>query len=113
MLAMVFGLSRSASTEFTFMLGIPTMFAASAVKVLEAIHPKPVDGVAVAPEIQNWPMVALGFVVSLITSFFVVRWLIRFVKSHTFNGFALYRVILGVALFVGYAKGWIIDPPVK
>lgn len=106
MLAMVFGLSRFASTEFTFILGIPTMFAASAYKILKALK---------APDQghENWGMVGLGFVVALITSFFVVRWLIRYVKAHTFNGFALYRVILGAALLFAHAKGWIADPPVK
>ena len=112
MLAMLFGLSRSASTEFTFMLGIPTMFAASGVKILEALRPKPINGVAVPMEPQNWPMVALGFVVSFIVSFFVVRWLIRYVKGHSFNGFAIYRVLLGGLLFFAYSKGWIIDPPI-
>ncbi len=111
MLAMFFGLTRSASTEFTFLLGIPTMFAASGVKILEALHPKPVNGVALPHSVENWPMVALGFVVAFVTSFFVVRWLIGYVKGHSFNGFAIYRVIVGILLFVAYHQGWIIDPP--
>ena len=113
MLAMMFGLSRPASTEFTFLLGIPTMFAASGVKILEALHPKSGGGNPVAHQAENWPMVALGFIVAFITSFFVVRWLIRYVKSHTFNGFAIYRIIVGLLLFAAYAKGWIVDPPLN
>jgi hypothetical protein len=44
---------------------------------------------------------ALGFVVSGIVAFFVVKWLLRFVQSHTFNGFAIYRVLLGGGLLIG------------
>jgi undecaprenyl-diphosphatase len=43
-------------------------------------------------------MVALGTAVSAVSAFVVVRWLIRFVQSHTFNGFAWYRLIMGMAL---------------
>ena len=113
MLAMLFGLSRSASTEFTFLLGIPTMFAASGVKILEALHPKAMAGTAAVHQAENWPMVALGFVVAFITSFFVVRWLIGYVKNHTFNGFAIYRIVVALLLFAAYYKGWIIDPVVQ
>ena len=113
MLAMLFGLTRATATEFTFLLGLPTMFAASAMKIMEALHPKPINGVAVTLAPENWAMVAIGFVVSFITSYVVVKWLIRFVQSHTFNGFAIYRIVLALLLFAGYAKGWIVDPPVK
>ena len=44
---------------------------------------------------------AIGFVVSMVVAFFVVKWLLRFVQSHTFNGFAIYRVILGGGLLIG------------
>ena len=43
----------------------------------------------------------IGFIVSMVVAFFVVKWLLRFVQSHTFNGFALYRVVLGGGLLIG------------
>jgi len=42
----------------------------------------------------------IGFLVSMVVAFFVVKWLLRFVQSHTFNGFATYRVILGGGLLI-------------
>ena len=54
---------------------------------------------------MNWTNVGLGCIASLISAFIVVKWLIRFVQTHSFNGFAVYRVLLGVALLVFVAKG--------
>ena len=96
MLAMVLGLARPAATEFSFLLGIPTLFAAGAKELLDVLKESGVSGV-------DWTSVALGAIASTVSAFVVVKWLIRFVKSHNFNGFALYRVILGVALLV-YAR---------
>jgi undecaprenyl-diphosphatase len=50
-------------------------------------------------------MVVLGTVVSALAAFVVVKWLIRFVQSHTFNGFAWYRILLGGALLAWAAMG--------
>lgn len=96
MLAMALGLARPAATEFSFLLGIPTLFAAGAKELLDVLKESGVSGV-------DWTSVGLGAIASFVSAFLVVKWLIRFVKSHNFNGFALYRVILGVALLV-YAR---------
>ena len=89
--AMAFGMARPAATEFSFLLGVPTLMAAGGYKMLSALR----DGSAAE---VNWSMLLLGTVVSAVSAFLVVRWLIRFVQSHTFNGFAWYRLILGAAL---------------
>ena len=89
------GMKRPSVTQFSFLVGIPTMFAASAYQTLkdrDELH-----GVGHQLVIDT----ALGFVVSGIVAFFVVKWLLRFVQSHTFNGFAIYRVILGAGLLIG------------
>jgi len=91
--AMAVGMARPAATEFSFLLGVPTLMAAGAYKILSAIS----EGTAGD---ENWSMVALGTVVSAISAFVVVRWLIHFVQSHTFNGFAWYRLIMGSALLI-------------
>ncbi len=98
MVAMLMGLSRPVATEFSFILGVPTLLAAGAYKLLKAYK-------AGELHLENSTHLAIGFIVSAVISFFVVRWLIRFVQTHTFNGFAIYRVILGVILFVWIAKG--------
>jgi undecaprenyl-diphosphatase len=95
LLALILGLSRPAATEFSFLVGIPTMMAASGLKIFKALH-HPAAG---APS-ENWGLVLLGTVVSAIVSFIVVKWLLRYVQTHTFTLFGWYRVILGGLLLV-------------
>lgn len=93
LMAMAFGIARPAATEFSFLLGIPTLLAAGGLKIVSAFA----DGSAAG---ENWTLILLGTAVSAISAFGVVRWLIHFVQSHTFNGFAWYRIALGVMLLV-------------
>lgn len=102
--AMAVGMARPAATEFSFLLGVPTLMAAGAFKILSAIK----DGEAAN---EDWGMVALGTVVSAIFAFIVVKWLIRFVQNHTFNGFAWYRLILGaLLLYLAYSSAPDLSP---
>lgn len=89
--AMLSGTSnRKAATDFSFLVGIPTMYAASAYALLkQAKH-----GFADEP----WADVAVGFVVSTITAFVVVKWLLRYIQTHRFTVFAYYRIAFGAAL---------------
>jgi undecaprenyl-diphosphatase len=94
--AMAVGLSRPVATEFSFLVGIPTMFAAGAYE----IHHELKHGGGQ----ENWSMLALATIVSAIVAFIVVKWLLKFVQSHTFNGFGIYRVVLGIALFIWFVR---------
>ena len=88
--AMLAGMtSRPAAAEFSFLLGIPTMFAAAALEALEAMH----DGVH-----EPLDALAVGFVVSAVVAFAAVKWLLYFIKNHRFTAFAWYRVAVGAAL---------------
>lgn len=89
--------SRAAAADFVFMLGIPTMYAASAKKILDAAQ----EGVI---QQEAWSDVALGFFAALISAFFVVKWLLGYIKSHRFTGFAIYRIILGVVLLTFFSQ---------
>lgn len=89
---MLAGSSRMAATEFSFILGIPTMFAASAYLMLEEMMD---HGVPPAEEMTHF---AVGFVVSLGVAFAAVKWLLHFIRSHTFIPFAIYRMGLGLLL---------------
>ncbi len=91
-IALLAGLSRrSSATEFVFLVGIPTMFAASGYAFLE---------LALAGELaqEAWLDVALAFTAATITGFLVVKWLLGYIKSHRFTGFAVYRIALGIVL---------------
>jgi len=90
-----FGTNRSGSSEFTFLVGIPTMFAASAYDVFKNRDDLKHLGSQLIID------TTIGFLVSMVVAFFVVKWLLRFVQSHTFNGFAVYRVVLGGGLLIG------------
>ncbi len=98
LMALAFGVARPAATEFSFLLGIPTLMAAGAFKILSAIKDGEVGN-------EDWAMVVLGTLVSAISAFIVVKWLIRFVQGHTFNGFAWYRIALGAALLMWVYQG--------
>jgi undecaprenyl-diphosphatase len=93
LLALILGLNRVAATEYTFLVGIPTMLAAGGWKIFKALH-HPVAG---APA-ENWGMVALGTVVSAIVSFIAVKWLLRYVQTHTFTAFGWYRIALAAVI---------------
>ncbi|HES76605.1 MAG TPA: undecaprenyl-diphosphate phosphatase [bacterium] len=83
---MVFGLSRTAATEFSFFLAIPTMFAAVAYDLYKnAAH----------LHSEDMGMIAVGFVMAFISGLAAVRFLLRYVSSHSFVGFAWYRIVFG------------------
>jgi undecaprenyl-diphosphatase len=92
---LLLGLARPAATEFCFLVGIPTMLAASGLKIFKALHHPPPG---MAPE--HWNMVLLGFVVSAVVSFVAVKWLLRYIQSHTFTLFGWYRIILAIVIFL-------------
>jgi undecaprenyl-diphosphatase len=94
LLMLMFGLSRPAAIEFSFLVGIPTMLAAGGLKIFRAFHHPPA---AAVPE--NWGMVLLGFIVSAAVSFIAVKWLLHYIQTHTFSIFGWYRIILAAVIF--------------
>jgi undecaprenyl-diphosphatase len=96
LLSLLLGLGRPMATEFSFLVGIPTMLAASGLKIFKALHHPAVD----APK-EDWSMLILCTVISAIVSFIAVKWLLRYVQTHTFIAFGWYRIIVGGVL-LGY-----------
>jgi undecaprenyl-diphosphatase len=95
--AMLAGLTfRPAATEFAFLVGIPTMFAATAYELLKVRH---------EAGQEDWNALAIGFVVSGIVAFIAVRWLLHYIQSHRFTIFAWYRIVLGGALLAMAHQG--------
>ncbi len=87
--AMALGTGRVAATEFSFLVGIPTMLAAGALEIYGELK----HGGA-----EDWGLLALGFVVAAVVSFVAVKWLLRYVQSHTFVSFGIYRIAFGALL---------------
>ena len=95
LLCLLLGLNRPAATEFSFLVGIPTMLAAGGSEIFKQLrHP-----VAGAPP-EHWVMVLLGFLVAAAVSFAAVGWLLRYIQTHTFNLFGWYRIVLAAVVFL-------------
>jgi undecaprenyl-diphosphatase len=94
--ALLLGVARPAAAEFSFLLAIPVMLAATGLSLVGNL------GVLSASDI---PVFATGFIVSFITALIVVRWLIRFVSHRSFDVFAWYRIGFGLLLLVLLASG--------
>ncbi len=90
--ALMLGLNRVAATEFTFLVGIPTMLAAGALEMFKELQKG-------APT-QDMGMLWLGFLVSAAVSFVAVKWLLTYVQTHTFTLFGWYRVALAAVLLL-------------
>ncbi len=95
LLALLLGLSRPAATEFSFLAGIPTMLAASGLKIFKALGSARSGAVN-----EDWGVLLVGCLASAIVSFVAVRWLLRYIQTHTFIPFGWYRIALGTAIVI-------------
>ena len=95
MFALLLGLSRPAATEFSFLVGIPTMLAAGALEIFQNLHHR----TPFTPH-ENWEALFLAALVAAVVSFLAVRWLLRYVQTHTFNAFGWYRITLAAVIFI-------------
>ncbi len=86
------GLSRPVATEFSFFLAIPTLIGASVLEVFKVRHELAANAHAYLP------LFAVGFVVSFLAAWVCVRWLLRYVATHTFVAFAWYRIAFGLVV---------------
>lgn len=93
--ALLLGVSKKIAAEFTFYLAIPVMFGASLLKIVKFVK----DGFsATGIEIT---MLLVGMVVAFIVSVIVIKFLMSFIKKHSFKVFGVYRIILGL-IIIGY-----------
>lgn len=82
------GVSRIAIVEFSFLLAVPVMVAATS---LDLLH----TGDSFAG--RDWLLLAVGFAVSFVVALAAIRWLLAYVRSHSFVSFGIYRIILALA----------------
>jgi len=87
------GLSRKASTEFSFFLAIPTMLAATVFELAKNYK---------MLSFCDFEMLAAGFITAFLSALWVVNWLIKFVSRHDFKPFAYYRILFGGILMWFY-----------
>jgi undecaprenyl-diphosphatase len=95
---MLFGLSRQAATDFSFFLAIPTLIGAGVYSLFKARH---------ALAWADAPVFLVGLVVSFIGAWLCVRWLLRFISTHSFNSFAWYRIAFGLLILLTWRMGWV------
>jgi undecaprenyl-diphosphatase len=96
--AMLAGTSnRPAATEFAFLVGIPTMFAASGYELLKQFKHGEVH--------EDWTALSIAFIVATVTAFVAVKWLLKYIQTHRFTPFAIYRIVLGGALLLLMPNG--------
>jgi undecaprenyl-diphosphatase len=88
---MISGLDRRAAVEFSFLLAVPTMFAATGLDLVKSNF---------GFSIEEWVLLAVGFVTAFVTALTAVRFFIRFVEGHTFIPFGFYRIIVGLVFWV-------------
>ena len=104
------GLDRPAALEFSFLLSIPTMIAATGWDLLKEIHPHKAADAAQAAVAHvtmtgdRWMILLIGLVISFIVALGVVEWFLFWVRKHGFTLFAIYRIVLGVALLIWGTK---------
>jgi undecaprenyl-diphosphatase len=91
---MLMGLSRKASTDFSFYLGIPTLMGAGAYSLYK-------DRALLS--LADVPLFAVGLVFSFISAWLCIRWLLAYIATHSFVGFAYYRIVFGVVVL---ATAW-------
>lgn len=88
--ASLLGTSRTVAAEFSFFLGIPAMFGASAIKLLKFF----MDGFTFTTD--EIIILIVGCVVSFVVSILAIKFLVSYIKKHDFKAFGVYRIILGV-----------------
>ena len=95
---MLLGLSRKAATDYSFFLAIPTLIGAGAYSLYK-------DRALLSA--ADIPMFLTGLVFSFISAWVCVRWLLRYISSHSFVPFAYYRIVFGVIVLVTAWMGWV------
>ncbi len=96
---MLLGLSRKAATDFSFFLAIPTLIAAGGYSLFKERR---------LLSAADVPLFVVGFVVSFVAAWFCVRWLLRYISTHTFVPFAWYRIAFGIVVLATAWSGLVV-----
>ncbi len=95
---MLLGLSRKAAMDFSFFLAMPTLIGAGAYSLYKE---------RAVLSMADIPMFSVGLLFSFISAWICVRWLLRYISSHSFVPFAYYRIVFGVLVLITAWTGWV------
>ena len=95
---MLMGLSRKAATDFSFFLAIPTLIGAGVYSLYKD------RALLTAADV---PLFAIGLVFAFLSAWVCVRWLLRYIASHSFVPFAWYRIAFGLVVLLTWWGGWV------
>ena len=95
---MLLGLSRKAATDFSFYLAIPTLIGAGVYSLYKE---------RALLTMADAPMFLVGLVVSFLSAWLCIRWLLKFIATHSFVGFAYYRIAFGLIVLLTAWTGWV------
>jgi undecaprenyl-diphosphatase len=99
------GMSRASALEFSFFLSIPTMTVATLYTLYKSLRGKDANPIGVSNiDAHGWIVLAIGFVVSFIVAYGSVAWFMAWVRRRGFGPFAIYRIILGIAVLYFASK---------
>jgi undecaprenyl-diphosphatase len=99
------GMSRASALEFSFFVSIPTMVVATGYTLLKSLRGHDVNPIGVSSiDAHGWIVLAIGFVVSFVVAYGSVAWFMAWVRKRGFGPFAIYRIIVGIAVLYFAAK---------
>ena len=99
------GMSRASALEFSFFLSIPTMLMATLYTLYKSLRGKDGNPIGVSSiDTHGWIVLAIGFAVSYLVAYGSVAWFMAWVRRRGFGPFAIYRIILGIAVLYFASK---------
>ena len=99
------GMSRASALEFSFFLSIPTMLMATLYTLYKSLRGKDGNPIGVSSiDTHGWIVLAIGFAVSYFVAYGSVAWFMAWVRRRGFGPFAIYRIILGIAVLYFASK---------
>ncbi len=102
----VVGMSRPAALEFSFFLSIPTMVAATGYDLYKSLRPGGANPIgAMNVDAHGWGLLLVGFLISFVVAYGVVAWFMHWVRTRGFAPFAVYRIVVGVAVLWWAVRG--------
>lgn len=104
--AILIGFSRTCGAEFSFFMGIPAMVGGSLIKALgflQFVGGENSTGVSLNVPAQAWIILALATVVAFAVSMIAIKFLMNFVKKHSFAPFGIYRIVLGAVVLIYFS----------